>query len=87
MTFRALAEMPDPRSRACAYPLDELLFAALCGVSSSADSWVSVTDWAELQLDWLRRHLPFANGVASHDAFERVFSLPDPHQFEAFFVR
>lgn len=85
--LETLAELPDPRSRACAYPLDELLFAALCGVSSGADSWVSVTDWAELQLDWLRRHLPFANGVASHDTFGRVFSLLDPRQFEALFVR
>jgi predicted transposase YbfD/YdcC len=83
----ALSELRDPRSRACAYPLEELLFAALCGVSSGADSWVSVTDWAGLQLDWLRRHLPFVNGVASHDTFSRVFSLLDPRQFEAFFVR
>lgn len=43
------------------------MFAALCGVSSGADSWVSVTDWAELQIDWLRQHLPYANGIASHD--------------------
>lgn len=85
--LEALAELPDPRSRACPYPLDELLFAALCGVSSGADSWVSVTDWAELQIDWLRRHLPFANGVASHDTFGRVFSLLDPQQFETCFVR
>ena len=69
------------------HPLDELLFAALCGVSNGADSWVSVTDWAELQLDWLRLHLPFANGIASHVTFDRVFSLLDPKQFEACFVR
>ena len=83
----ALAELPDPRSRVCPFPLDELLFAALCGVSSGADSWVEVTEWAELQLDWLRQHLPFANGIASHDTFGRVFSLLDPRQFESFFVR
>jgi len=80
-------QLPDPRSCACAHRLDELLFAALCGVSSGADTWVSVTDWAELQLNWLRRYLPFANGVASHDTFGRVFSLLDPNQFEACFVR
>lgn len=85
--IEALAELDDPRSRSCPFPLDELMFAALCGVSSGADSWVSVTDWAELQIDWLRQHLPYANGIASHDTFGRVFSLLDPHQFERFFVR
>ncbi|SIR58307.1 DDE_Tnp_1-associated, partial [Sphaerotilus natans] len=73
--IEALAELDDPRSRSCPFPLDELMFAALCGVSSGADSWVSVTDWAELQIDWLRQHLPYANGIASHDTFGRVFSL------------
>lgn len=85
--IEALAELDDPRSRSCPFALDELMFAALCGVSSGADSWVSVTDWAELQIDWLRQHLPYANGIASHDTFGRVFSLLDPHQFERFFVR
>jgi predicted transposase YbfD/YdcC len=84
---QSLSELPDPRTRACPYPLDELLFVALCGVSSGADSWVSVTDWAGLQLDWLKRYLPFAQGIASHDTFGRVFSLLDPDQFEAYFIR
>ena len=77
--IEALAELDDPRSRSCPFPLDELMFAALCGVSSGADSWVSVTDWAELQIDWLRQHLPYANGIASHDTFGRVFSLRGSH--------
>jgi predicted transposase YbfD/YdcC len=85
--LQALSELPDPRSRTCPYPLDELLFVALCGVSSGADDWVAVTEWADMQLDWLKRHLPFTNGVASHDTFGRVFSLLDPKHFEACFVR
>lgn len=40
-----------------------------------------------MKLDWLRQHLPFANGIASHDTFGRVFSLIDATQFEACFVR
>ena len=38
--IEALAELDDPRSRSCPFPLDELMFAALCGVSSGANSWV-----------------------------------------------
>ena len=28
-----------------------------------------------MKLDWLKRWLPFANGVASHDTFSRVFNF------------
>ena len=39
-----------------------------------------------MKLDWLRRWLPFANGIASHDTFSRVFSLLDARSFEACFI-
>ena len=82
----SFADVPDPRSRACRYPWDELMFTALCGVCSGADDWVGVVAWATLKLDWLRQHLPFANGIASHDTFSRVFSLLEAQRFEACFV-
>lgn len=79
-------ELQDPRTRACAHRLDELLLAALCAITSGAESWISVVNWAELKLDWLRRFLPFAKGIASHDTFSRVFNLLDAKQFEACFI-
>lgn len=39
-----------------------------------------------MKLDWLRQHLTFANGVASHNTFGCVFSLPGAKQFEACFM-
>lgn len=85
--LESVAELKDPRSRSCAHPLDELLLVALCAVTSGADSWVSVVKWAVLKVDWLRQFLPFANGIASHDTFTRVFSLLDAQSFEACFIR
>lgn len=35
-------ELSDPRARECAYPLEELLLAAICAVISGAESWTSV---------------------------------------------
>ena len=35
--LRAFADLPDPRSRTCAYPLDELLLVALCAITSGAE--------------------------------------------------
>jgi predicted transposase YbfD/YdcC len=85
--LEAFEELSDPRARECAYQLDELLLAAICAVISGAESWTSVVEWSEMKLDWLRQHLPFSNGIASHDTFGRVFSLLDAEHFEACFVR
>lgn len=85
--LNAFEELTDPRARECAFQLDELLLAAICAVISGAESWTSVVEWSEMKLDWLRQHLPFANGIASHDTFGRVFSLLDAKQFEACFIR
>ncbi|WP_455289658.1 ISAs1 family transposase [Cupriavidus necator] len=83
----AFADLPDPRTRNCPYPLEELLFIALCGVTSGADSWGDVDLWAKAKRDWLLKYLPMANGIASHDTFSRVFSLLDAKAFEACFFR
>jgi predicted transposase YbfD/YdcC len=82
----AFAELDDPRSRRCRYPLEELLLVAFAGVASGAEDWVGVADWGEIKLDWLRRFLPFAHGIASHDTFNRVFALLDAQGFEACFI-
>lgn len=81
-------DLEDPRqSDRCQYPLQEMLLVALCAVSSDADDWVHVAEWGRLKLEWLRKWLPFEQGVASHDTFSRLFGLLDPKQFEACFMR
>ena len=84
--LKAFEELEDPRTRTCPHRLDELLLVALCAITSGADGWVSVEDWGSLKLEWLRRFLPFAHGIASHDTFSRVFSLLDAQRFEACFI-
>ena len=79
--------LPDPRrAHRRAYPLQEMLLVALCAISSDADDWVHVAEWGELKLPWLRRFLPFAAGVASHDTFSRLFSMLDGAQFAKCFA-
>lgn len=85
--LEAFAELTDPRSRECEHKLEELLLVAICAVISGAESWTSVSEWGRLKLDWLRQHLPFANGIASHDTFGRFFTLLSASQFEACFIR
>jgi predicted transposase YbfD/YdcC len=82
-----LGELHDPRSRKCLYPLEELLLVALCAITSGADGWVSVAEWGNLKLEWLRRFLPFTNGIASHDTFGDFFARLNAKTFEACFMR
>jgi predicted transposase YbfD/YdcC len=85
--FDHFDDLVDPRTRQCPYALDELLLTAISAILSGADTWVSVALWGRAKLDWLRQFLPFANGIAAHDTFGRVFSLLDASGFEACFVR
>lgn len=85
--LEAFAELSDPRGRECEHKLEELLIVAICAVISGAEGWTSVAEWGQLKLAWLRQYLPFANGIASHDTFGRVFTLLSAGQFEACFLR
>jgi predicted transposase YbfD/YdcC len=80
------AGLEDPRSRESRHGLMELLLTAICGVLCGADSWTGVALWGQAKLCWLRQFLPFANGIASHDTFGRVFALLDAAVFEQCFV-
>jgi predicted transposase YbfD/YdcC len=79
-------DLQDPRSRQSPHALDELLLTAVCAVLSGADTWTAVALWGRAKLGWLRRFLPFENGVASHDTFGRVFALLDAAVFEECFI-
>lgn len=81
-----LEGLPDPRSRKCFYPLEEILLTAICAVLSGAEDWCSVAGWGRLKLEWLRTWLPFERGMASHDTFRRIFCLLKAEHFEANFM-
>jgi hypothetical protein len=81
------ARLEDPRQAAkTLYPLDETLLVSLCGVICGADSWVEVSTFGKMKLEFLRRFLPFKDGVPSHDTFGDVFAALDPEAFQACFV-
>jgi predicted transposase YbfD/YdcC len=51
-----------------------------------ADSWVEVSTFGKMKLEFLRRFLPFRDGVPSHDTFGDVFAALDPEAFKGCFV-
>ena len=81
------ARLEDPRQSAkTLYPLSEVLLVSLCAVICGADSWVEVSTFGKMKLAFLRRFLPFRDGVPSHDTFGDVFAALDPEAFKDCFV-
>ena len=75
----------DPRQGTkVMHDLVELLVVAVCAVLVGADTFVGIEEWAEDNLEWLRRHLKLENGVPSHDTLGRVFALMDAANFSPF---
>ncbi len=82
--FSALA---DPRqSVKVLSPLDEVLLLTLCAVLCGADGWVSVALFGNQKLAFLRRYLPFVNGMPSHDQLGLIFGALDAGAFRSCFI-
>lgn len=79
--------LEDPRqSWKVVYPLPELLLAVLCATMAGADDFVEIERWANRKLDFLRRFLPFENGIPSHDTLNDVLNALPGEAFSECFV-
>jgi len=85
MSFSVL---PDPRkARNQVFSLHELVSIAILGVLCGADDWVTVSLWAESNLEWLQKfQICSKNIVPSHDTLSRFFRFVDPKAFELCFI-
>jgi predicted transposase YbfD/YdcC len=79
--------LDDPRqSWKVVYPLPEVLLLVLCATLGGAEDFVEVVRWGRTKLEFLRRFLPFAHGVPSHDTLCDVISALDPDLFRTAFT-
>lgn len=83
--FDGLTDERSLRNRL--HSLPDIIFLTICAVVSGADSWTEVENFGETKLDWLRRYVPLANGIPSHDTLGRVFAMIDPDEFGQCFQR
>ena len=79
--------LEDPReSWRVIYPLPEILLLVLCGTLSGMEDFVEIRLWGEQRLDFLRRFLPYENGLPSHDTLGDVVNALDPEVFKSCFM-
>ena len=55
-------------------------------MASGADGWEAIEDFGKEKLDWLRKYIPFENGVPSHDCITYVLSRLSPNKFRECFM-
>lgn len=82
-----LSRVTDPRSdKNKLYPLAEILLLCVSAVVSGADGWKSIAEFGHIKLNWLRKFLPFENGIPSEDCIAWVMRRLPPKEFQECFV-
>ena len=76
-------DLKDPRvERTRKHPLINIVFIAVCGVLSGANSFAAIAEFGGDRRTWLARFLDLAAGIPSEDTFRRVLARLDPGAFE-----
>ena len=80
-------DLPDPRVRGRTdYPLIEIVFLCISAIISGFDGWEAIEDFGKGKLDWLKKYLPYENGIPRHDTIARVMSCLSPKSLQSSFV-
>jgi predicted transposase YbfD/YdcC len=81
------ATIEDPRDvRRISHPLAEILLLVVCGTIADCDDYDHIAAWGEAHLDFLRRHLPYENGVPGGRWLTILMNRINPALFSAVFT-
>jgi len=69
------------------YPLAEIVFAAFIGVMCGGDDWEDIALITAEKVDFLKRYLPYANGVAPEQTMRRCFAHLNSAGFQEAFMQ
>ena len=64
------------------YTLSEILFITFCSLTAGCESYQEISDFGHSKLMWLRKFLPFENGIPSHDTIGRALGMLNTKQLE-----
>ena len=81
------ATLDDPRqSGKVLFPLEEIVLLVVCATIADCDDNVEICEWDRHHLEFLRRFLPYRDGIPSHDTLGDVLNAIDPEIFEQCFI-
>lgn len=80
-------DLEDPREDNARHDLLEMLVIALCAMLCGAEGCCDMALFGQAKEPFLRQFLRLRHGIPSHDTFSRLFSLLEPVQFHACFLR
>ena len=83
---RAELTVPPRQLVKVLYPLPEILLLVLCATIAAADDFVEIKHWGETHMDFLRRFLPYKDGIPSHDALNDLMNALDHALFSECFI-
>jgi hypothetical protein len=77
----------DPRNVwRISHPLAEILLLVVCGTIAGCDDYDHIAAWGEAHLAFLRRHLPYRNGVPGGRWLTILMNRINPSLFSAAFT-
>ena len=76
------SEVTEPRRGEPVYPLQNILFIAVCAVISGADDFVAIAKFGRTKIDWFAKYLDLSAGIPSHDRFNAILAQIRPAEFE-----
>ncbi len=82
-----LSSIADPRRvHKKLHELVDILFLSTCAVLAGADGPTEIEAFGVDRIEWLRKFVPLAKGVPSHDTIGRVLSLIKVEAFQSAFL-
>jgi len=69
------------------HDLSEILLIGISTLLCGGETFNDMEQFGKAKFDWLKTFLTLANGIPSHDTFNRVFSAIDPEQFLECFLQ
>jgi predicted transposase YbfD/YdcC len=81
-------ELSDPRvDRTKDHALIDVLVVAVCTLLCGGEGFNDMEDFGKAKEQWFKTFLSLANGIPSHDTFNRVLAALDPKKFLECFLR
>lgn len=80
-------DLTDPRvERTKLHSLKDIIGITICAVLSGCDDWEEIELYGHKKQLYLKQFLALANGIPSHDTFNRVFAALNPQELRDCFI-